>query len=107
MILMDEVVLDRTPLDSAGVTGARLERVTLVDGRVFVVKTIDQRTDWLMRATGDDGRIFRLWTAGVLLGLPAAIDCAVETVEESPEGWRVVMRDVAGALVPPGQLLTR
>jgi hypothetical protein len=107
MSLIDEAVLDRTPMDSAGVTGARLERVRLVDGRVLVVKTIDHRTDWLMRATGDDGRIFRLWTAGVLQGLPAGIDCAVETVDERPDGWLVVMRDVASALVPAGKLLPR
>jgi hypothetical protein len=107
MTVMGEAVLDRTPLDSAGVTGAQLERITLADGRVLVVKTIDPRTDWLMRATGDDGRIFRLWSDGVLQGLPAAIDCATESVEVCAEGWLVVMRDVTDALQPPGRLLTR
>ena len=107
MTLMGAAVLARSPVDSEGVTGAGLERVTLADGRVLVVKTIDRRTDWLMRATGDDGRVFRLWTSGVLTRLPAAIDCAIEAVEERPGGWLVVMRDVADTLVPSGQLLTR
>ena len=107
MTVMGETVLDRTPLVSAGVTGAQLQRITLASGRVLVVKTIDPRTDWLMRATGDDGRILRLWRSGVLQRLPESIDCATECVEECPAGWLVVMRDVADALVPPGQLLTR
>jgi hypothetical protein len=107
MAVADEGIIDRKPLDSAGVTGARLERLTMADGRVLIEKTVDRRKDWLMRATGDDGRIFRLWTAGVLTGLPQGLDSAVETVEERPEGWLVVMRDVGEALVPDGQLLTR
>lgn len=100
-------VISRVPLVSAGVSGARLERVTRADGRVRVEKTFDPRADWIMRATGDDGRIFRLWTAGVFSRLPAGIDSAVESVAALPEGWLVVMRDVADALVPDGQLLTR
>ncbi|MGH9139228.1 MAG: phosphotransferase [Acidimicrobiales bacterium] len=107
MTLMDENVVDRTPLASAGVTGARLERVTMADGRVLVEKTVDQRSDWLMRATGDDGRVFRLWQAGVFHRLPAGIDSAIEHVEPQAVGWTVVMRDVSEALVPPGQLLSR
>jgi hypothetical protein len=107
MALRDHDVAERTPLDSVGVTGAQLDRVTLADGRVLVEKTMNPRADWLMRATGDDGRIFQLWTAGVFQRLPAGIDCAIETVEPRPEGWLVVMRDVTKALVPAGQLLTR
>lgn len=107
MAFMDEDVVDRTPLTSAGVTGARLDRVTMADGRVLVEKTIDRRTDWLMRATGDDGRVFRLWSAGVFHRLPAGIDCAVEAVEPLADGWTVVMRDVSDALMPSGQLLSR
>ncbi|MGH9187128.1 MAG: efflux RND transporter permease subunit, partial [Acidimicrobiales bacterium] len=41
MALMDENLVDRTPLTSAGVTGARLERVTMADGTVLVEKTIE------------------------------------------------------------------
>jgi len=84
-----------------------LERVTTADGRVFVVKTEEPRTNWLMQATGDDGRLVRLWASGTLARLPPEVDCAIETVEPTPTGWRVVMRDVSAALIPDGTLLTR
>jgi hypothetical protein len=100
-------IVARTPLVSGGVTGARLERVVLADGRVLVHKTIDPRMDWLMRATGDDGRISRLWSSGVFERLPDGIDSAILRVDARPEGWTVVMRDVGDALVPAGRLLTR
>jgi hypothetical protein len=103
----DAEVIERVPLESAGVTGARLERVTLADGRVLVEKTVDPRIDWLMRATGDDGRILRLWTDGVLSRLPKGVDSAVEGVEELPGAWLVVMRDMTKTLVPAGRLLTQ
>lgn len=105
--MTDGDVVERTPLDSVGVTGARLERVTMADGRVLVEKTVDWRSDWLMRATGDDGRIFRLWTSGVFDQLPVGVDAAIETVHELPESWLVVMRDVTDALLPADRLLTR
>lgn len=107
MAMVDMEVVERVLLTSAGVSGARLERVTMADGRVLIAKTIDQQADWLMRATGDDGRLFRLWSRGVLQRLPAGIDTAVETVEELPSGCVVVMRDVSDSLVPAGHLLTR
>ena len=105
--LLGQEIVARDPLTSAGVSGARLERVTLADGRVLVEKAIDPRSDWLMRATGDDGRAFRLWRDGVFDRLPAGLDSAVEWVGERPEGWTMVMRDVTEALVPAGRLLSR
>ena len=107
MALVDMDVIARVPLISAGVSGARLERVTMADGRVLIAKTIDQHADWLMRATGDDGRLFRLWSEGVLQRLPAGIDTAVEAVEELPGGCIVVMRDVSDSLVAADHVLTR
>lgn len=100
-------VIDRQPLLSAGVTGARLERLTLRDGRILIAKSVDARADWLMRATGDDGRIFRLWRDGVLEHLPEGIDAAVEWVEPAPEGCTVMMRDVSATLPPAGHLVSR
>lgn len=97
----------RAPLASAGVSGARLDRVTLADGRVLVEKTIEPRSDWLMRATGDDGRVFRLWRAGIFDRLPPDVDSAVVRVEERAEGWTVVMRDVTDVLVPAGRPVAR
>jgi len=103
----DVEVIERASLSSEGVSGSRLERVVTADGRRLVVKTLDSGRDWVMRATGDDGRILRLWSAGVLRRLPAGVDAAVETVEATPRGWLVVMRDVTQALLPPGRMITR
>jgi hypothetical protein len=103
----DVEVIERVPLRSVGRSGSRLERVTTADGRRLVVKSVDPGIDWIMQTTGDDGRIFRLWSAGVFRGLPVGIDPVVETVEELPRGWLVVMRDVTHTLVPAERLLTR
>jgi hypothetical protein len=102
----DEIV-DRVVLDHGGKSGSRLERVTTAGGRVLVVKEETPRANWIMQATGDDGRIVRLWSSGVLRRLPTGVDCAIESVEITPTGWRVMMRDVAAALVPDGRRLTR
>jgi hypothetical protein len=100
-------VVDRCRMEHDGKTGSRLERVTTADGRVFVVKTEEPQTNWLMQATGDDGRLVRLWASGTLARLPPEIDCAIEIVEPTLTGWRVVMRDVSAALIPDGTVLTR
>jgi hypothetical protein len=100
-------VAEVTPLDHQGVSGSTLERVRTVDGRVLVVKTEHPEADWVARSTGDVGRVVRLWSTGVLRGLPASIDCAVEAVEEQPTGWRVVMRDVTTSLFSPSRLVSR
>ncbi|MCA1845113.1 MAG: hypothetical protein LC792_18345 [Actinobacteria bacterium] len=100
-------VIERMPLQTSGKSGARLERVTTADGRILIVKFVDPEDDWVVRATGDDGRLFRLWSAGMFGRLPAGVDSVIETVEELPRGWVVVMRDVTQSLVPAGRLLTR
>ncbi len=106
-MVIDADVVERTPLDADGVSGAALERVTLRDGRVRILKVIDLETDWLMRATGDDGRLFRLWRDGTLDRLPRGIDCTIESVDAFGDGWRVAMHDASASLVPPGQQLSR
>lgn len=106
-MVIDDDIVERTPLDAGGVSGAGLERVTLRDGRVRVVKVIDLATDWLMRATGDDGRLFRLWRDGWLHQLPPSVDTTIESVDSLGEGWRVVMHDASASLVPPGRRLDR
>jgi hypothetical protein len=105
--LTDLEVIERIPLASVGVSGARIERLITGDGRVLIAKVIEQRSDWLIQATGDDGRLARLWTSGVLQQLPPGVDSAIESVEEIPGGWVVVMRDVTDSLLPAGQALTR
>ena len=104
--LLDAVV-ERRVLATDGKSGAVLERVRLADGRVLVVKHIDVRRDWIMRATGDTGRVARLWSDGVLAGLPAVIDHTIVAVEPEGDGWVVTMDDVSGALFADDRRLSR
>src|SRR5438445_3323932 len=107
MTLTDGEVIERVPLASVGVSGARLARLTTADGRVLVEKTIDARSDWLVQGTGDDGRLLRLWRSGLLHRLPPGVDSAIESVEEIAGGWVVVMRDVTDALIHEGVNVSR
>lgn len=103
-----DTAVERRPLVAAGKSGARLERVLLADGQTLVVKHVAPQFDWIMRATGDTGRVSRLWWCGALATVPALIDHAIVAVEAVGEGkFTVVMRDVSGALFPDGHLLSR
>lgn len=102
MALTGFEIVERTPLRSNGKTGASIERVRTADGRQLICKHIQPAQDWLMQATGDDGRLFRLWERGVFDCLPVGVDSAIEAVEETADGWVVLMRDVTDALVWPG-----
>jgi hypothetical protein len=83
-------------------SGARFERVVIGDER-FVLKYQDARDDWLMRATGDDGRRYvRLWEHGILDRLPDVIDHAVVACSFSDGVGRVLLRDVSEQLRDSG-----
>jgi hypothetical protein len=98
----------RTPLPVAdGRSGSTLERVTLADGRVVVVKRVAPAWDWIMRATHDRGRIAELWSSGLLARVPAEIEHGVLGVEADGESWLVVMHDLAATLLPDGARLSR
>jgi hypothetical protein len=71
--LLDTVV-ERHPMVTDGKSGALLERVRLADGRTLVVKHVDGGRDWIMQATGDPGRVGRLWSGGVFAVVPGVID---------------------------------
>jgi hypothetical protein len=88
----------RAPLVAEGKSGAFLEHGVLVDGTAVVLKHVDPARDWIMQATGDDGRVARLWADGQLARLPARIDHAVLAVEAEDGHTVVVMRDVSAAL---------
>ena len=99
---------DRAPMNNAdGKSGARFERVT-IDGERFVVKYLDIRDDWTMRATGQLAYApVLLWRRGLLDRLPACflqpiVDVA--TVDGTPDDRQValLMRDVGEWLVPEG-----
>jgi hypothetical protein len=92
-------IVARTPIGSAGNSGNPIERVTLVDGRVLVLKRVSPEWDWLSRATKDDGRIATMWEDGLFDRMPASIDHATVAVEREEAGWNVFMRDVSHTLL--------
>ena len=99
----------REPLAAGdGRSGSLLERVTLASGEAVVVKHARAASDWIMRATHDDGgRVATLWSSGLLRRVPAVIEHAILAVERDGDGWVVVMRDVSAALLPDAARLSR
>ncbi len=99
----------REPLATTdGRSGSLLERVTLAGGEAVVVKHARAASDWIMRATHDDGgRVATLWSSGLLRRVPAVIEHAILAVERDGDGWVVVMRDVSAALLPDAARLSR
>ena len=82
-----------------GNSGAALGRVTLPDGTPGIAKRVVAGGDWLGRAAGGSAVTAELWRAGVLQRVPAIIETGIVSVEPDGDGWRILMRDVAGALV--------
>jgi Phosphotransferase enzyme family len=65
---------ERTPLDGAGKSGARLERV-VIGGQRYVLKHLDLAEDWTMRASGClRGAPLLAWERGLLARLPACFN---------------------------------
>jgi hypothetical protein len=98
----------RTPLVvTDGRSGSALERVTLADRRVVVVKRVAPAWDWIMRGTNDHGRIAELWSSGLLARVPAVLDHGVLAVEPDGDAWLVVMRDLTAEFLPEETRLSR
>ncbi len=87
------------PSVGGGNSGATLERVTLPDGTPGIAKHVVPGGDWLGRAVGGRAITADLWNAGVLQRLPAVIETGIVAVEPDGDGWRILMRDLAGSLV--------
>ncbi|MFL6062176.1 MAG: phosphotransferase [Marmoricola sp.] len=88
------------PLDSVGKSGASLERVR-IDGASYVVKYLDQATDWTIRVADVPGTApVELWRRGVLHALPAVIDQPIVAVAQTPTRSALLMRDMGSVLVP-------
>jgi hypothetical protein len=86
-------------MESAGKSGARLERLR-VDGVDYVLKELDRRHDWTMRAAGVlAGAPALLWSTGVLRRLPDCIYSPIVAVEVA-DTTRLLMLDVGDSLVP-------
>ncbi len=93
---------ERHPLaDSAGLSGATLERAVLADGRNVVVKHFDPAADIVMRITGDErGREVEMWESGIFERLPADVGHAVIGGWFDDDGLGVlVMRDLGDAVL--------
>jgi hypothetical protein len=88
-------------------SGSLIERLTLADGRVVIVKHLDPRRDLMLRGTGDDGRLARLWDAGVFERMPAVVEHGMLGVEPEGDGWLVVMDDLGATLLPDDRSVTR
>jgi hypothetical protein len=105
--LRDQVV-ERVPFTGdGGRSGAMLERVRIADGRWLFAKRSSPVTDLTMRLTGDDGRLVRLWDAGVFGLLPADVESAMVAVERDGEDVVSYMRDVSEALLEEDRVLSR
>jgi hypothetical protein len=89
----------REPIASAGKSGARLERLR-IDGRPYVLKELDRRSDWTMRAAGVlPGAPALLWSSGLLDRLPDCLNNPILAVEVG-DTTRLLMHDVTEWLVP-------
>jgi hypothetical protein len=88
-------------------SGSLIERVTLADGRVVIVKHLDPRVDLVLRALDDDGRLARLWESGVFERMPDVVEHGLLGVEREADGWLVVMTDVGDALLPDDRPISR
>lgn len=98
----------REPWSTAdSLSGSRFERV-VINGEPHIVKYISVENDWIMRGTGDLGRRqLTLLSSKVLAALPDSIDhamvgCAALTSDSGHTGVALLMRDVSGAMIPPG-----
>jgi hypothetical protein len=105
--LLDDIVSRSVLVAADGKSGTPLERVVLSDGRALVVKKVVPAGDWLMRATGDTGRINLLWEAGIFDRLPGVVDPAILEVVTDESGWMVVMPDVSEVLLPESGTISR
>jgi Phosphotransferase enzyme family len=96
-----------TALSFAGNSGSPVLRLALEDGGSLVAKRVVPLGDWIMRATGDEGREAGLWLSGAFERLPAEIDPAIVSAQPDGDGWWLVMRDVSATLLPEGTVIPR
>jgi hypothetical protein len=87
--------------------GAVFERVT-VGAESFFVKRLSASSDWIMRIAGDHvHRPYLIWRSGIMDRAPDLIDHTVVAMDltgapGADAVLTIVMRDVGGSLVPPG-----
>ncbi len=92
---------------SPGYSGARLERLTLEDGRAYILKRATSASDLAMAATSDPGRAYLFLAEGIYDRLPASVDATVLAVDRVGDEWRMLMEDVSGHLLPDDTSISR
>ena len=103
-----EGILDRSPLNDDGRSGAVLERVCLADGSRVVVKHFDPTVDLVMRLSGDPtGREVELVRRGVLEGLPSTVLHPVIDAWYDDGRGVLVMRDLGDAVLTWKSIVSR
>jgi hypothetical protein len=101
-------ILDRSPLNDDGRSGAVLERVSLADGSRVVVKHFDPTVDLAMRLSGDPtGREVELVRRGVLDGLPRTVLHPVIDAWYDDGRGVLVMRDLGDAVLTWNSIVSR
>lgn len=101
-------VLDRSPVNDDGRSGAVLERVSLPDGSRVVVKQLDPTVDLVMRLSGDlTGREVELVRRGVLDRLPPTVLHAVIDAWYDDGRGVLVMRDLGDAVLTWESVVSR
>jgi SnoaL-like domain len=100
-------IVERATLASSGWSGNRIDRLVMDDGRALIAKRIVPGSDWLGRATSDDGREALLHLSGVLGRMPPQVDPAVVAAERDGDAWWVVAPDVSEYLLDERSPLSR
>ena len=101
-------ILDRSPLNDDGRSGAVLERVSLADGSRVVVKHFDPTVDLVMRLSDDPtGREVELVRRGVLDGLPSTVLHPVIDAWYDDGRGVLVMRDLGDAVLTWKSIVSR
>ena len=86
------------PVDGPGKSGARLDRLT-IGGQPHIVKYLDPRVDWTLRAAGVDAAL-EVWRRGILDRLPDSINQPIVAVAREDEVTALLMRDMGPWMVP-------
>ena len=98
---------DRRPVRSSDAkSGADFDLLT-IDGRSCFLKVLDAGSDWIMRVTGNtDHWEHKVWRAGIYHRFPPVIDHTIIAMVLDTTGGStrlgILMDDVSGSLVPPG-----
>src|SRR5262249_46626507 len=108
-IELSRSVVRREPLENLteALSGARLERIVLADGRTLILKRLPAEGDWLTRATRGAGRLWRLWASGLLARVEPFVEHMVIDVQRVDGTDLVVMCDATEVLLPPRAPVSR